>query len=160
MISHQLGGRRVGLKKKRYVRTTDSNFYGQRKLSTEQRLCYLIMHVFWIWSKIRMRFLLSFSATARLHVQIRFTLDSPLMNWTSTHEYWEVLIVFVWCKVIGSVCWLSSESDLFINVFVTSAIRSWLLLLLICYCHWLHSVINPRMRGYYIYWKVKKSIGE
>ena len=37
--------------KKRCVGTTDSNFHGQRKLSLEQQLCYLI--------KTRMRFLLS-----------------------------------------------------------------------------------------------------
>ena len=37
--------------KKRCVATTDSNFHGQRKLSLEQQLCYLI--------KTRMRFLLS-----------------------------------------------------------------------------------------------------
>ena len=36
---HQLGGRRVGLRKKRCVGTTDSNFHGQRKLSLEQQLC-------------------------------------------------------------------------------------------------------------------------
>ena len=29
----------------------------------------------------------SVSATVRLHVQIWVTLDSPLMNWTSTREY-------------------------------------------------------------------------
>ena len=150
VISHQLGGRRVGFKfdweKKweRCVGTTDSNFHGQRKLFLEQQLYYLIMRVF--WSTRRTRFLPSVSVIVRLRVQIRVRLDSPLMNWTSSREYLEVSNVFVWY-------------NLFINVFITFAILSWLLLL-ICYCHWLHPVINPRMRGYYIYWKVKKSIGE
>ena len=46
----------VWLRKKweRCVGSTDSNFHGQRKFSLEQQLCYLIMHVFWIWSKTRM----------------------------------------------------------------------------------------------------------
>ena len=165
VISRQLGGRRVGFKFDweknigRCVGTTDNNFHGQRKLSLEQQFCYLIMHVFWIRSKTRTRFLLSVGATVRLRVQIRVRLDSLLMNWTSTREYLEVSNVFVWYKANGFVCWLIWELNLSMNVFVTFAIRSWLLLL-ICYCHWLHSVINPRMRGYYIYWKVKKSIGE
>ena len=76
----------------------------------------------------------SATPTVRLHVQIWVTLDSPLMNWTSTREYLEVSNVFVWYKAIGSVCRLSSELNLFMNVFVTFAIRS-SLLLLICYCH-------------------------
>ena len=98
------------------------------------------------------------SVTVRLRVQIRVRLDSPLMNWTSSREYLEVSNIFVWYKANGSVCWLSWgwELNLFMNVFITSAIRSWLLLL----CYWLHPVINLRMRCYYIYWKVKKSIGE
>ena len=62
-------------------------------------------------------------AAARLHVQIRVTLASPLMNWTSTREYLEVSNVFVWYKSNGSVCWLSSESNLIMNVFVTFAFR-------------------------------------
>ena len=69
-----------------------------------------------------MRFLLSVSATARVYVQIRVTHDSPLMNWTSTHEYLEVSNVFIWYKANSSVCWLSSESNLFMNVFVTFVI--------------------------------------
>ena len=32
--------------KKSCAGTTDSNFHGRRKLSLEQQLCYLIMHVF------------------------------------------------------------------------------------------------------------------
>ena len=115
VISHQLGGRRVGFKfdweKKweRCVGTTYSNFHGLRKLPLKQQLCYLIIHVFWIWSKTWTRFLLSFSATVRLCVQIRVILDSPLMNWTSTREYLEVSNIFVWYKANGSVCWLSWE---------------------------------------------------
>ena len=66
----------------------------------------------------------SVSATVRLRVQIWVTLDLPLMNWTSTREYLEVSNVFVWYKANGSVCWLSSELNLFVNVFVTFAIRS------------------------------------
>ena len=52
VISHQLGGCRVGFKFDweknwgRCIGTTDSNFHGQRKLSLEQQLCCLIMHVF------------------------------------------------------------------------------------------------------------------
>ena len=42
--------------------------------------------------------------TARLHVQIQVTFDSPLINWTSTREYLEVSNVFVWYKANGSVC--------------------------------------------------------
>ena len=157
VISHQLGGRRVVFKfdwEKKWekcVGTTDSNFHGQRNLFLEQQLYYLIMRVFW-----RAQFLLSVSVTVRLRVQIRVRLDSPLMNWTSSREYLEVSNVFAWYKANGSVCWLSWELNLFLNVFITFAIRSWLLLL----CYWLHPVINPRMRGYYKYWKVKKSIGD
>ena len=80
-------------------------------------------------------------ATVRLRVQIWVRLYSPLMNfWTSTREYLEVSNIFVRYKANGSVLWLSWELNLFMNMFVTFAIRSWLLLL-ICYCHWLHSVI-------------------
>ena len=62
LISHQLGGRRVDFKfdweKKweRCVGTNDSNFHGQRRLSLEQQLYYLIVRVF--WSKRRTQFLL------------------------------------------------------------------------------------------------------
>ena len=67
---------------------------------------------------------LSVSSTAKLRVQIRVRLDSPLMNWTSTREYLEVSNVFVWYKTNGSVYWLSRELNLFMNAFVTFAIRS------------------------------------
>ena len=60
----------------------------------------------------------------RLHVEIWVTLDSSLMNWISTREYLEVSNVFVWYKANGFVCWLSSELNVFMNVFVTFAIRS------------------------------------
>ena len=49
------------------------------------------------------------------------------MNWTSTREYLEVSNVFLWYKANGSVYWLSWELNLFMNVFVTFAIRSYLL---------------------------------
>ena len=81
-----------------------------------------------------------------LCVQIRVRLDSPLMNWTSTREYLEVSNVFVWYKANGSVCWISWELNLFMNVFITFVIRSWLLLLL----YWLQPVINPHMKYYSI----------
>ena len=84
-------------------------------------------------------------------------LASPLMNWISTREYLEVSNVFVRYKANGSVCLLSSELNVFMNVFVTFAIRSWLLLLT-CYCHWLHSVINPRMRALLYILESKKVI--
>ena len=73
-------------------------------------------------------FLLSVSATVRLCVQIWIRLDLPLMNWTSTCEYLEVSNVFVWYKANGSV---GLAEFLFMNVFVTFVICSWLLL--ICY---------------------------
>ena len=59
-----------------------------------------------------------------LCIQIRVRLDSPLMNWTSTCEYLEVSNIFVWYKTSGSVCWISRELNLFMNVFITFAIRS------------------------------------
>ena len=66
VISHQLGGRRVGFKfdweKKweRCVGTTDSNFHGQRRLSLEPQLYYLIMRVFWNKRRVHAIFAVGF----------------------------------------------------------------------------------------------------
>ena len=66
VISHQLGGRRVGFKFdreknwERCVGTTDSNFHGQRRFSLEQHLYYLIMRVFWSKRRVHAIFAVGF----------------------------------------------------------------------------------------------------
>ena len=162
VISHQPGGRRVGFKfdwekKIGKVRWNNWQQFPWTKKVASRTATLLFDNACILKQKTNASF--AVGDTVRLRVQIRVRLDSPLMNWTSSREYLEVSNVSVWYKANGSVCWISWELNFFMSVFSTFAIRSWLLLL----CYWLHSVINPHMRGYYIIVYIlesKKSIGE
>ena len=122
-----------------YVGTTDSNFHGQRRLSLKQQLYCLIMRVFWSKRRVHAIFAVGFV--------FKSGSDSTRLWWIGLQlEYLVVSNVFVWYKANSSVCWISWELNMFMNVFITFAVRSWLLLL----CYWLHPVINPHMMCYYI----------
>ena len=107
------------------------------------------MRVF--WRKIRTRFLIS--VTARLRVQTRVRLDSPLMNWTSTRDYLQGSNNIVWYIANGFVCWLSWELNLFVNMFITFARE----------CYWFYLCCHRSVAWYhlvylsYMIWKFQNA---
>ena len=103
------------------------------------------MHVFWAWSKTRMMNAIFTICSCYCEASCLNPGQTRLASDELDFNSWvliEVSNVFVWYKANDSVCWLSCELNLFMNVFVTFVIRSWLFSCwFVIYCHWLHSVI-------------------